>query len=118
MEEYKYLLKDEFIKDKLEKILQKVEENEFKIAYKTSQLLINYINLDYIKKKYNIIKVDDSQMLNIMNIYLTKDKELFYSNKYINDLYVDISEREPEREDILELLIDADELCRKMEEKK
>ena len=81
------LLKDDFLRDKTEKILKKIEEDDIETAYKTAQLLINYINMDFLEKKYNIIKLEDSQMLNILKIYLTREEELFRKNNRINNIF-------------------------------
>lgn len=111
------LLKDDFLRDKVEKISNKIEENDIETAYKTAQLLINYINMDFLQKKYNIIKLEDSQMSNILKIYLTREEELFRKNNYINNIYIDVSERRPCKEDVIELLYVAEDICRSKKEK-
>ena len=111
------LLKDDFLRDKTEKILKKIEEDDIETAYKTAQLLINYINMDFLEKKYNIIKLEDSQMLNILKIYLTREEELFRKNNRINNIYINVSERKPWKEDVIGLLYDAEDICRYKKEK-
>lgn len=111
------LLKDDFLRDKVEKISNKIEENDIETAYKTAQILINYINMDFLQKKYNIIKLEDSQMSNILKIYLTREEELFRKNNYINNIYIDVSERRPCKEDVIELLYAAEDICRSKKEK-
>lgn len=111
------LLKDDFLRDKVEKISNKIEENDIETAYKTAQLLINYINMDFLQKKYNIIKLEDSQMSNILKIYLTREEELFRKNNYINNIYIDVSERRPCKEDVIELLYATEDICRSKKEK-
>ena len=111
------LLKDDFLRDKVKKISNKIEENDIETAYKTAQLLINYINMDFLQKKYNIIKLEDSQMSNMLKIYLTREEELFRKNNYINNIYIDVSERMPCKEDVIELLYAAEDICRSKKEK-
>ena len=116
MNEYKFLMNNEFTKDKLEKILKKIEENDLETAYKTIQLLINYINLNFLEKKYNIIKLKDSQMLKIMQIYYEKEQNLYEKNKSINDEYISASEEGIYKENLLDLLEDAEDLCKYIKE--
>ncbi len=111
------LLNDDFLRDKVEKISNKIEENDIETAYKTAQLLINYINMDFLQKKYNIIKLEDSQMSNILKIYLTREEELFRKNNYINNIYIDVSERKPCKEDVIGVLYAAEDICRCKKEK-
>lgn len=116
MNEYIFLMDNEFTRDKLEKILKKIEENDLETSYKTIQLLINYINLNFIKKIYNVVNLKDTQMLKIMQIYYQKEPKLYEKNKSINNLYINISERDVYKEDIIELLEDAEDLCRYIKE--
>lgn len=111
------LLGDEFLRDKVKKISNKIQENDIETAYKTAQLLINYINMDFLQKKYNIIKLEDSQMSYILKIYMTREEELFRKNNYINNIYIDVSERMPFKEDVIALLYAAEDICRNKKEK-
>ena len=116
IEEFKALKEDEFFGEKIEKILEKLEDGDIEIAYKSAQLLINYINMDFLEKKYNIIKLNDSQMRNIIRLYYEREENLYKKNMFINSMYLDIAEREPYKLDIIMLLSRAEDLyCYKKE---
>ncbi len=117
MNEYKVMMADEFLRDKLEKIWKKLEQNDIQTAYETTQLLINYINIDFLRKKYNIIKLQDSQMRNIINLYRDREEFLYRKNNNINNVYIDVSERKPYKVDVINLLYDAEEICNYKKEK-
>ena len=114
---YEIMMQDIFLKRKVEQIINKIEENELNIAYKTTQLLINYINMDFLEKAYNIVKLKDSQMLNIIDLLKTREENLYMKNMKINDTFLSISEREVYKEDVLALLSDAEYLCKYKKEK-
>lgn len=111
IKELKVLRENDFSKDKLQKILEKLEEGELEIAYKLTQLLINYINMDFLEKKYNIVKLNDSHMRNIIRLYFEREDNLYRKNMFINDMYLDIAERKLYELDITMLLSRAEDLC-------
>lgn len=111
VKELKVLRENDFFREKLEKILEKLEEGDLEIAYKLTQLLINYINMDFLEKKYNIIKLNDSQMRNILRLYFEKEENLYRKNMFINSMYLDIAERVLYKLDIIMLLSKAEDLC-------
>lgn len=111
------MMENGFLKGKIEKILGKLEEGDIDTAYKSIQLLINYINMDFLEKKYNIVKLKDSQMINILYLYKNREKDLFAKNNNINNTYISVSERKPWKEDVIGLLYDAEDICRYKKEK-
>lgn len=115
--ELKNISENDFFKDKVEIILEVLEENDIEKAYEATQLLINYINMDFLEKKYNIVNLKDSQMCNILKIYSVREKELFDKNNKINNVYLRVSERKPWKEDVIGLLYDAEYICRYKKEK-
>lgn len=115
--EFKVMVENEFLKDKLEKILKELESGNFEIAYKSTQLLINYINMDFLEKKYNIVKLKDSQMRNIVRLYFEREENLYRKNMNINSMYIDIAEREIYKNDVISLLYKAEEICQYKKEK-
>lgn len=93
------LEKNTYLKEKLRIINKLIEEKKYKEAYLKFATILEYINIKYIKAKYNIDMLDSS-LINIVITYETRDKELYEKMKIINAEYNDINLNNLEIEDI------------------
>lgn len=93
------LEKNTYLKEKIRVINKLIEEKKYKEAYLKFATILEYINIKYIKAKYNIDMLDSS-LINIVITYETRDKELYEKMKIINAEYNDVNLNDIEIEDI------------------
>lgn len=110
IQDYKNLLTSDNLRDKLEKIFRTlVKEDTYKI-YVKCQALLEYINIQFLAKKYNIF-LEDSDIVNIIKEYRKVDKYLFEKMVSINAIY-NIFADNPSMEDSEYLLFQIDDIYR------
>ncbi len=93
------LEKNTYLKEKIRVINKLIEEKKYKEAYLKFATILEYINIKYIKAKYNIDMLDSS-LINIVITYETRDKELYEKMKIINAEYNNVNLNDIEIEDI------------------
>ncbi len=84
------LEKNKYLKEKLESIDKLLLGENYKEAYLKFATILEYINIKYIKAKYNM-DMPDSSVINIITTYETRDKELYENMKIVNGEYNDIN---------------------------
>lgn len=82
----KYLAKNNYLKEKLEVIDNLIKKQEYKEAYFKLAAILEFINVKYIKHKYNI-NMPNSTVINIVNTYEDRDEKLFKEMLAINAEY-------------------------------
>lgn len=82
----KYLTKNNYLKEKLEIINNLIKEQDFKEAYFKLAAILEFINIKYIKHKYNM-DMPNSTVINIANTYEDRDEKLFKEMLAINAEY-------------------------------
>ena len=92
-----YMMKNNFLREYLMKIEYFLNDNDYQKAYQTSQLLMNYVNLEFIK------------------IYMEKEPHLAELLVRVNDKYIFCSEKDIEKEDVQEVLEILEEIYEYME---
>lgn len=96
---------------KLSKMLDKVEdcikENKLKEAYAKAAALLEYINIVVLIKQFKI-KVENTNIANIIKLYSDYDRELFIQMISINAEYNEVDINNPDIDDIDFLLLKID----------
>lgn len=82
----KYLTKNKYLKEKLEIIDNLIKEQDYKEAYFKLAAMLEFININYIKHKYNM-DMPNSTVINIANTYEDRDEKLFKEMLAINAEY-------------------------------
>lgn len=95
----KNLEKNTYLKEKLLIINKLIEKQDYKEAYLKFATMLEYINIKYIKAKYNI-NMQESSIMKISKVYREKEKKLEDYMKVINAEYNDINLNNLEIEDI------------------
>lgn len=99
--------------DKLANIINIInsllENKKYEEAYYKASAVLEFINANLIMKKFNI-KLEDTNLSNIIEIYSKSDKELFRQMISINGTYNAIEINDITEEDIEYLLIKVDEI--------
>ncbi len=72
----KYLAKNNYLKEKLEIIDNLIKKQDYKEAYFKLAAILEFINIKYIKHKYNM-DMPNSTVINIANTYEDRDEKLF-----------------------------------------
>lgn len=103
--ELKYLIKNKYLKEKVETILK--EKNNNKNAYIGCMALLEYINVKLLKD-YMKVDMPDYNIVRIMTEYSKVDQKLFDLMVDINGEYNTIDLENIEDEDIESLLYDID----------
>ena len=91
-----------YLKEKLTKIRELIKKGNNKEAYFKLATILEYINIKYIKHKYNI-NLEQSTVINIINTYKEKDEKLFNEMIAINAEYNQIEEENITNDDIIYL---------------
>ena len=84
------LEKNKYLSEKLSIIKELIKKGNLKEAYYKLALMLEYINIKYIKAKFNI-DLKDSSVINILETYENKDKFLEDNMKVINVEYNDVN---------------------------
>ena len=82
----KYLAKNNYLKEKLEIIDNLIKKQDYKEAYFKLAAILEFINIKYIKHKYNM-DMPNSTVINIANTYEDRDEKLFKEMLAINAEY-------------------------------
>lgn len=114
IQEYKNLLTSDNLRDKLEKIFKTIEKEDTYKIYVKCQALLEYINIQFLSKKYNIF-LNNSDIVNIIKEYQKVDKYLFDKMVNINAIY-NIFADNPSIEDAEYLLYQIDDIYSHMRE--
>lgn len=80
------LEKNKYLKERLSEIENLTEEKDYKEAYYKSATMLEYINKEYIKAKFNI-NMTNSSVINILNTYLGRDEILSKNMLIVNSEY-------------------------------
>ena len=86
----KNLEKNSYLKEKISIIEELIEKEELKEAYLKFTYILDYINIKYIKAKYNI-DMAESTIMKISKFYREKDPKLEDYMKIINAEYNDVN---------------------------
>lgn len=86
----KNLEKNSYLKEKISIIEELIEKEELKEAYLKFTYILDYINIKYIKVKYNI-DMAESTIMKISKFYRKKDPKLEDYMKIINAEYNDVN---------------------------
>ena len=86
----KNLEKNNYLKEKISIIEELIEKKELKEAYLKFTYILDYINIKYIKAKYNI-DIAESTIMKISKFYRKKDPKLEDYMKIINAEYNDVN---------------------------
>ena len=95
----KYLTKNNYLKEKLEIINNLIKEQDFKEAYFKLAAILEFINIKYIKHKYNM-DMPNSTVINIANTYEDRDEKLFKEMLAINAEYNQIDTNNVTMDDV------------------
>lgn len=95
----KYLAKNNYLKEKLEVIDNLIKKQEYKEAYFKLSAILEFINVKYIKHKYNI-NMPNSTVINIVNTYEDRDEKLFKEMLAINAEYSQIDTNDVTMNDV------------------
>lgn len=103
-----HLEKNKYLQERLSEIEKLIEKNDYKEAYYKSATMLEYINIEYIKTKFNI-DMKNSSVINILNTYLGRDEILSKDMSIVNSEYNDVDINNVELMDIEYLIgiIDA-----------
>lgn len=80
------LEKNKYLKEKLLYVYGLIEKQEYKQAYYKVAAILEYINIKYIRKKFNM-DMPNSTVINIINTYKDIDEKLFKEMLNINAEY-------------------------------
>lgn len=80
------LEKNKYLKEKLLHVYGLIEKQEYKQAYYKVAAILEYINIKYIRKKFNM-DMPNSTVINIINTYKDRDEKLFKEMLNINAEY-------------------------------
>lgn len=95
----KYLAKNNYLKEKLEIIDNLIKKQDYKEAYFKLAAILEFINIKYIKHKYNM-DMPNSTVINIANTYEDRDENLFKEMLAINAEYNQIDTNNVTMDDV------------------
>ncbi len=93
------LEKNDYLKEKLSVIENLIEKEDYREAYYKLAAMLEYINIKYIKTKYNM-DMPDSSVINILETYIDRDKFLENNMQVINAEYNDVNMSDVKIEDL------------------
>lgn len=99
------MAKNQYLKSKLETLLN--IQNDLEKQYRMAQAILEYINVYYITIVLKR-KLEDYNIMKIIDNYATLDEEIFDQMVAINSLYNQIDQKEYDKEDIEYLLLKID----------
>ena len=88
------LIKNDYLKEKISIIDSLIEKDYFKLA-----VILEYLNIKYIKHKYNL-DMPNSSVINIINTYIDKDNKLYKEMVTINGEYNQVDTNDITMDDI------------------
>lgn len=93
------LEKNNYLKEKLAIIDKLIKEQDYKEAYFKLAAILEFINIKYIKHKYNM-DMPNSTVINIVNTYEDRDEKLFKEMLAINAEYNQIDTNNVTMDDV------------------
>lgn len=105
LEDLENMARNQYLKSKLETLLS--IENDLEKQYRMAQAILEYINVYYITV-VSKRKLEDYNIMKIIDNYATLDEEIFDQMVAINALYNQIDQKEYDEEDIEYLLLKID----------
>ena len=93
------LIKNDYLKEKISIIDSLIEKNNYKEAYFKLAVILEYLNIKYIKHKYNL-DMPNSSVINIINTYIDKDNKLYKEMVTINGEYNQVDTNDITMDDI------------------
>lgn len=93
------LEKNNYLKEKLAIIDKLIKEQDYKEAYFKLAAILEFINIKYIKHKYNM-DMPNSTVINIANTYEDRDEKLFKEMLAINAEYNQIDTNNVTMDDV------------------
>lgn len=93
------LIKNDYLKEKISIIDKLIEKEDYKEAYFKLAVILEYLNIKYIKHKYNL-DMPDSSVINIINTYIDKDNKLYKEMVTINGEYNQVDTNDITMDDI------------------
>ncbi len=112
-EDLKNIEENNVLNEKLNNIF---EDSKIESKYEKCKIMLEYININFILNKLKT-KLEDYNILKIIETYRKFDDNLFNQMKSINSLYNIVDERALEEEDIEYLLIKTNSIYGYMKEK-
>ena len=104
-EDLENMTKNQYLKPKLEVLLN--IQNDIEKQYRMAQAILEYINVNYITVVLKR-KLEDYNIMKIMDNYAELDEEIFEQMVAINALYNQMDQEEYNKEDIEYLLLKID----------
>lgn len=105
LEDLENMAKNQYLKSKLETLLS--IENDLEKQYRMAQAILEYINVYYITVVLKR-KLEDYNIMKIMDHYAELDENIFEQMTAINALYNQMDQEEFEEDDIEYLLLKID----------
>ena len=93
------LIKNDYLKEKISIIDKLIEKEDYKEAYFKLAVILEYLNIKYIKHKYNL-DMPNSSVINIINTYIDKDNKLYKEMVTINEEYNQVDTNDITMDDI------------------
>lgn len=93
------LEKNNYLKEKLAIIDKLIKEQDYKEAYFKLAAILEFINIKYIKHKYDM-DMPNSTVINIVNTYEDRDEKLFKEMLAINAEYNQIDTNNVTMDDV------------------
>lgn len=105
IEDLKNMTKNQYLKSKLELLLN--IQNDIEKQYRMAQAILEYINIYYITVELKR-KLEDYNIMKIMDHYAELDEDIFEQMVAINALYNKMDQEEYNEEDVEYLLLKID----------
>ena len=106
LEELENIMKNEYVKDKVEVILQDFKKDNEKV-YLRAQALLEFLNVKILTKHFKM-ELPDFDIIRIAEIYRNFDKDLFEIMVSVNGEYNIVNTSEISDRDIVTLLYNID----------
>lgn len=106
LEELENIMKNEYVKDKVEVILQDFKKDNEKV-YLRAQALLEFLNVKILTKHFKM-ELPDFDIIRIAEIYRNVDKDLFEIMVSVNGEYNIVNTSEISDRDIVTLLYNID----------
>lgn len=106
LEELENIMKNEYVKDKVEVILQDFKKDNEKV-YLRAQALLEFLNVKILTKHFKM-ELPDFDIIRIAEIYRNVDKDLFEIMVSVNGEYNIVNTSEVSDRDIVTLLYNID----------
>ena len=112
MENVEYINKNLKIKEMLNNIEKLMKSNEYNKAYKEAALILEMLNVQYIKKFYKE-ELENTDIAVITKYYSKCDEWLFEKMMFVNSLY-ELLESKITKDDLSNLMLIIDDIYKYM----